>query len=123
MKRNCWGSTSPAIRFPSGRPKSSATTASSREVGAAGEGSEVTLGAMIADARKRVTKNGRSAGQQMAILTLEDLDGQIEATIFAESLAEILKRRPGPWRRSRSSSSTPRKGGQAPPDEARPGIA
>ncbi|MGA2232432.1 MAG: OB-fold nucleic acid binding domain-containing protein, partial [Tepidisphaeraceae bacterium] len=70
------------------------TTASSREVGALAEGTEVTVGAMISQVRKRVTKNGRSAGQQMAILTLEDLEGQIDATIFAESLAEILKRSP-----------------------------
>jgi DNA polymerase III subunit alpha len=69
-------------------------TASSKEAAALSEGAEVTLGAMIADARKRLTKNGRSAGQQMAIVTLEDLEGQIEVTIFAESLAEILKRRP-----------------------------
>jgi DNA polymerase-3 subunit alpha len=48
----------------------------------------------VNQARKRLTKTGRSAGQQMAIVTLEDLDGQIEATIFAESLTEILKRYP-----------------------------
>jgi DNA polymerase III alpha subunit len=30
----------------------------------------------------------------MAIVTLEDLDGQIDVTIFAETLAEIVKRRP-----------------------------
>jgi DNA polymerase-3 subunit alpha len=70
------------------------TTASSREIAHLSEGTEVMLGAIINQARKRVTKNGRSAGQQMAILTLEDLDGQIEATIFAETLTEILKRSP-----------------------------
>jgi DNA polymerase III subunit alpha len=70
------------------------SSASSRDVARLSEGTEVTIGAMISEARKRVTKNGRSAGQQMAILTLEDLDGQIEVTIFAESLAEIMKRRP-----------------------------
>jgi DNA polymerase-3 subunit alpha len=70
------------------------TTASTREIANLSEGSEVTMGALISQVRKRVTKNGRSAGQQMAIATLEDLDGQIDATIFAESLAEILKRSP-----------------------------
>jgi DNA polymerase III subunit alpha len=69
-------------------------TASSREAMAMNEGAEVMIGAMVVQTRKRLTKNGRSAGQQMAIVTLEDLDGQIEATIFAESLAEILKRNP-----------------------------
>jgi DNA polymerase-3 subunit alpha len=70
------------------------STCSSRDIAALQENSEVTLGAVVSEVRKRVTKNGRSAGQQMALVTLEDLDGQIEATIFAESLADILKRRP-----------------------------
>jgi DNA polymerase-3 subunit alpha len=70
------------------------TTASSREAAQLAEGTEISIGAVVSQVRKRVTKNGRSAGQQMAIVTLEDLDGQIEATIFAENLADIVKRRP-----------------------------
>jgi len=70
------------------------SSASSRDTALLAEGTEVTLGAVVTEVRKRVTKNGRSAGQQMAIATLEDLEGQIDVTIFAESLAEILKRRP-----------------------------
>jgi DNA polymerase-3 subunit alpha len=70
------------------------SSACSRDVARLSEGSEVTLGAMISEARRRVTKTGRSAGQQMAILTLEDLHGQIEVTIFADSLADLMKRRP-----------------------------
>ena len=37
------------------------------------------IGGMIARVKKVVTKNGRSAGMQMAIITMEDLDGQIDA--------------------------------------------
>jgi DNA polymerase III subunit alpha len=70
------------------------TTASSREAGQLSEGTEVYVGAVVSAVKKRITKNGRSAGQQMAIVTLEDLDGQIEATIFAENLADIIKRKP-----------------------------
>ncbi len=49
---------------------------------------------MISRIKKTTTKNGRSAGMPMAIITLEDLEGQIDATIFAESLADIVKRYP-----------------------------
>jgi DNA polymerase-3 subunit alpha len=52
---------------------------------------EVTIGGMIGRIKRAVTKKGRSAGQPMAIVTLEDLEGQIDGTIFAESLAEIQK--------------------------------
>jgi len=58
------------------------------------EGAEVTLGGMISRIKKTVTKTGRSAGQPMCIITLEDLDGQIEATIFSETLAEITRKNP-----------------------------
>jgi DNA polymerase-3 subunit alpha len=49
---------------------------------------------MISRIKKTVTKNGRSAGKSMAIITLEDLEGQIDGTIFAESLEDIVKRHP-----------------------------
>jgi DNA polymerase-3 subunit alpha len=58
------------------------------------EGAEVTLGGLISRIKRAMTKTGRSAGQPMCIVTLEDLDGQIEATIFAESLAEITRKHP-----------------------------
>ena len=65
------------------------STASTREVKNAREGEEVTIGGLINRVKKTVTKNGRSAGKPMCIVTLEDLEGQIEATIFAETLEEI----------------------------------
>jgi DNA polymerase-3 subunit alpha len=66
-------------------------TATTREVKNMPEGAEVTLGGMISRVKRTVTKTGRSAGQPMCILTLEDLEGQIEATIFSETLAKITK--------------------------------
>jgi DNA polymerase III alpha subunit len=44
--------------------------------------------------KKAITKNGRSAGQQLAMLTIEDLEGQIDAVMFAETLAGTLKQYP-----------------------------
>jgi DNA polymerase-3 subunit alpha len=69
-------------------------TATTRDVKNMPEGAEVTLGGMISRIKRTVTKTGRSAGQPMCILTLEDLEGQIEATIFSETLAEMVKQNP-----------------------------
>ena len=49
---------------------------------------------MINRVKKSVTKNGRSAGMSMAMITLEDLEGQIDGVLFAETLADITKRYP-----------------------------
>ena len=65
------------------------TTASTKEAMLLTEGTEVTIGGMISRVKKVVTKNGRVAGMQMAIITLEDLDGQIDGTMFAETFAEV----------------------------------
>ena len=65
------------------------STASTKEAQALPEGNEVMIGGMIARVKKVVTKNGRSAGMQMAIVTLEDLDGTIDGTMFAETFAAV----------------------------------
>jgi DNA polymerase-3 subunit alpha len=70
------------------------STVSTKEALTVSEGTEITLGGMISRIKKTVTKNGRSAGKAMAIITLEDLEGQIDGTIFAESLEDIVKRHP-----------------------------
>jgi DNA polymerase-3 subunit alpha len=70
------------------------SSASTREAATISEGTEITIGGMISRVKKTVTRNGRSAGMPMAIITLEDLEGQIDATVFADSLAEIVKRHP-----------------------------
>ncbi len=70
------------------------TTASTKEAMLLNEGTEVTIGGMINRVKKIVTKNGRSAGMQMAIITMEDLDGQIDGTLFAETFAEVSAKYP-----------------------------
>jgi DNA polymerase-3 subunit alpha len=70
------------------------STASTREAMNCSEGTEVTIGGMINRVKKVITKNGRSAGMPMAIITLEDLEGQIDGTMFAETFAEICQKYP-----------------------------
>jgi DNA polymerase-3 subunit alpha len=70
------------------------STASTKEAQALSEGTEVTIGGMINRVKKVITKNGRSAGMPMAIITLEDLEGQIDGTMFAETFAEICQKYP-----------------------------
>jgi DNA polymerase III subunit alpha len=70
------------------------STSSSKEAQACSEGTEVTIGGMITRLKKVITKNGRSAGMPMAIITLEDLEGQIDGTLFAETFAEVTQKYP-----------------------------
>ena len=70
------------------------STASTKEAMSCSEGTEVTIGGMINRVKKSVTKNGRSAGMTMAMITLEDLEGQIDGVLFAETLADVVKRYP-----------------------------
>ena len=65
---------------------SSATT---RDIKLLPAGAEVTVGAMITRVKKAATKNGRSAGKMMAMLTVEDIDGQVDAVVWAEDLEKI----------------------------------
>lgn len=44
----------------------------------------VVLAAMVQSARTIVVRNGRSAGQKMAILTVEDMTGAAEAVLFTD---------------------------------------
>ncbi len=71
------------------------STHTTRDLVTCSEGAEVTVGGMLTRIKKTVTKNGRSAGMQMAMITLEDLDGQVDAVVFAENFAEINQRYPG----------------------------
>ncbi len=50
------------------------------------DGEPVVLGGMITGIRTVVSRNGRNAGQQMGIVTLEDLKGRIEAVVFPKNL-------------------------------------
>ncbi|MGA3067050.1 MAG: DNA polymerase III subunit alpha, partial [Tepidisphaeraceae bacterium] len=70
------------------------STATTRDILKMPEGAEVTIGGIISRVKKTVAKKGRSEGKPMAIVTLEDLEGQVEATLFAETYAETLKKYP-----------------------------
>ena len=71
------------------------STSSTKEAANCSEGTEVMIGGMINRVKKVLTKNGRSAGMPMAIVTLEDLEGQIDGTMFADTFAEVSQRYPG----------------------------
>src|SRR5436305_13236880 len=58
------------------------------------EGTEVTIGGMINRVKTSITKNGRSAGQKMGWIALEDLEGSIEGVLWAETLADITAKYP-----------------------------
>jgi DNA polymerase-3 subunit alpha len=70
------------------------TTATTKEAMNLGEGSEVTIGGMIASVKKKITKTGRSAGMPWAIIAIEDLEGTLEGMVFGDAFAEITKRFP-----------------------------
>jgi DNA polymerase III subunit alpha len=70
------------------------TTASTKEAMAMNEGTEVTIGGMLADVKPKVAKSGRSQGQKWAIIVLEDLDGKMEGMVFSESFAAITEKYP-----------------------------
>jgi len=48
---------------------------------------EVLIGGMISRCRFMVTKNGRGAGSRMAMISLEDLQGSVEAVLFPDCFA------------------------------------
>jgi DNA polymerase-3 subunit alpha len=50
------------------------------------DGDDVILGGLISKVRTVYTKSGRNAGKKMGIVTLEDLQGQIEAVVFPRDL-------------------------------------
>ncbi len=70
------------------------STHSTKDAMACSEGTEVMIGGMINRVKTSVTKQGRSAGQKMAWITLEDLEGGIEGVIWAETLAAITQQYP-----------------------------
>ncbi len=70
------------------------STATTRDATNLGEGTEITIGGMITRVKKSVIKNGRNAGSQMANITLEDLEGQIDATLWSDEFTDLSKRYP-----------------------------
>ena len=83
-------SSHPLVHF--GRELTSLSSPKGTNLAGLGEvanGSPVTVGCMIAGVRLLVTKNGRSAGKQMAMLTIEDLTGKSSAVAFAETYEQV----------------------------------
>jgi DNA polymerase-3 subunit alpha len=70
-------------------------THSTREATTAAEGTEVTIGGMIANTKSFIAKSGRSAGQKWMKIAIEDLEGRIEdGLVFSESFAAISAKYP-----------------------------
>lgn len=63
-----------------------ATTSSARQIAQDGR---VVVPALIQAVRTVVAKNGRSAGQKMAAVTIEDMTGAIECFCFADAYAQF----------------------------------
>jgi len=56
------------------------------------EKAEAIVGGLISKTRMVLLRNDRGAGQKMAVVTLEDLHGQIEATVSPRDLPELQDR-------------------------------
>jgi DNA polymerase-3 subunit alpha len=64
-------------------------TASAASIGGLRQDTRVVLAGLVQAVRTIVVRNGRSAGQKMAIVTLEDLAGTAEAVLFADCYAQF----------------------------------
>jgi len=58
-------------------------------LGAKKQDDRIRVAALVQSARTIVVRNGRSAGQKMAILTIEDLTGTAEAVLFTEAYGKF----------------------------------
>jgi DNA polymerase-3 subunit alpha len=61
------------------------STCNTSQLGAMREGAEVVIGGMVSKVRTMITRNGRMAGQKMAVIELEDLQGKCEAVLFPKA--------------------------------------
>jgi DNA polymerase-3 subunit alpha len=78
----------PLVRY--GRELQSLSSPAGANISRLGEfNGPVTIGCMIASVRNTITKNGRSAGKKMAMLTMEDLTGKADAVVFAEAYERL----------------------------------
>ncbi len=53
------------------------------------DGTPVTIGCMVSQVRPRLVRQGRSAGQKMAMLTVEDLTGSADCVIFSDAFERV----------------------------------
>ncbi len=56
---------------------------------AAMEGQQIVLAGMLTGIRTMIVKSGRNAGQRMARVRIEDLEGALEATVFTKTYHEV----------------------------------
>jgi DNA polymerase-3 subunit alpha len=61
-------------------------TARTVTLGSLRDGDEVIVGGMVSQFRNITTKGGRRPGSKLGIVTLEDLEGSVEAIIFPDDL-------------------------------------
>jgi DNA polymerase-3 subunit alpha len=59
-------------------------TATTKTIKAMRQDEVVSLGALVQSVRPIVIRNGRQAGSRMAIVTVEDLHGSLEAVLFSD---------------------------------------
>jgi DNA polymerase-3 subunit alpha len=64
-------------------------TATTVDLGRHSEGACVVLGGMVTGLRTVKTRTGRNAGQMMGLVTIEDLQGKVEAVLFPGELAKF----------------------------------
>jgi len=67
------------------------STISTSQIEEAQENREVTIGGIITGAKKRVIRNGASAGQKMASFFLEDLQGKVDCVAFSKVFDQYEK--------------------------------
>ncbi len=65
------------------------STVDSRTIKQVGQDRQATFGGLVQSLRPIVVRNGRSAGKKMAIVTLEDWHGVVEAVLFVETFARF----------------------------------
>ncbi|MEZ5990380.1 MAG: DNA polymerase III subunit alpha [Planctomycetota bacterium] len=63
-----------------------------RDLHGQGKADELVVAGMISAVRRIIIKSGRNAGQRMARFRLEDLHGQVSATVFARQYQELKER-------------------------------
>jgi DNA polymerase-3 subunit alpha len=64
------------------------STCNTSQLASAKEGAEVVIGGMISKVRSMITRNGRTAGQKMAVLELEDLQSKCEVVLFPKTFEQ-----------------------------------
>ena len=62
------------------------STVNTSQLAEVGQDRVIVIGGMIAKKRYHITQRGRNAGSKMAVLVLEDLQGQVEVVLFPDAL-------------------------------------